>query len=86
MIGTKERIQKNPDKRSSFIVVGSNFNSQYYNTQAKKCLVNSNFNSKKRISEFSTKFNSNEIIEFAKKSREMKGKKKRKVSFTKLYY
>ena len=38
--------------KSNFMVVGSNFNSSYYNTQAQKCLVNLNFNSKGRFSEF----------------------------------
>ena len=35
--------------KSNFIVVGSNFNSSYYYTQAEKCLGNSTFNSKGRF-------------------------------------
>ena len=42
--------------KSNFIVEGSNFNFPYYKTQAEKCLVNSNFNSKGRFLDFFAKW------------------------------
>ena len=81
--------------KSNFIVVGSNFNFSYYNTQAEKCLVNSNFNSKRRFSEYfaNLKFNSYKMRKMQKKKKKknkkrskMKEKRKDQILYTKLYF
>ena len=66
--------------KSNFIVVGSNFNFSYYNTQAEKCLVNSNFNSKRRFSEYfaNLKFNSYKMRKMQKKKRKKEAKWRKK--------